>query len=437
METQNKDGPQYPASEGAKISGEPVQSVETQGVMRGQATCVIHRGQELSPGLLSRRATGETSASQPTTALELHPAIRPIKGATPVMVGPPPTVPLGPSPKSLKKSAKRRARKALLLAEAKAGDETPSQPQTLPSTSQQMEIVPESTVEAGSGLLEKSPSSSSSDGASSDYVGGRTTGDEEMLLASPSEQAAAETDLASSAPAEGVTEGTSESVTGRKRKTEVGPTPPQTKRKKSRKGPAFGSTFKQAEQDDLLGVVLVKDRPYTVLSRTQLEYVRSELMKQLFEAAANSRDREIPRFEESGTRYGRFHLSCANEFSYQWLTEAVTLITVPTEDGTEPHHLHLVTSSEVPKLLRAEVFISGPPSSVWQFRRLIQVQNDGLHTDRWLLRHQQKTDRSMLMVWNIDKESADALQLIGDRPHFGLGRVTFKVSRGPDPGGTH
>jgi len=58
MEAQDKDGPQYPASEGAKIS---VQSVETQGVMRGQATCVIHRGEELSPGLLSRTATGETS----------------------------------------------------------------------------------------------------------------------------------------------------------------------------------------------------------------------------------------------------------------------------------------------------------------------------------------------------------------------------------------
>jgi len=74
--------------------------------MRGQVTCVIHRGQELSQGLLSRRATGETSASQSTTALELLPAIRPIKGATPVMVGPPPTVTLGPSPKSLKKSVK-------------------------------------------------------------------------------------------------------------------------------------------------------------------------------------------------------------------------------------------------------------------------------------------------------------------------------------------
>jgi len=85
-------------------------------------------------------------------------------------------------------------------------------------------------VEAGLGLLEKSPLSSSLDGASSDYVGGRTTDDEDMLLASPSEQAAAETDLASSAQAEGVTEGTSESATGRKRKTEVGPTPPQTKR---------------------------------------------------------------------------------------------------------------------------------------------------------------------------------------------------------------
>ena len=30
--------------------------------------------------------------------------------------------------------------------------------------------------------------------------------------------------------------------------------------------------------------------------------------------------------------------------------------------------------------------------------------------------------------------AADALSEVGDRPHFGLGRATFRVSRGPGPG---
>ena len=54
---------------------------------------------------------------------------------------------------------------------------------------------------------------------------------------------------------------------GRKRKTEVGPTPPQSRRKKAKS--TLGSTFKQAEEDDLLGVVLVQDNPYKKLTMNQ------------------------------------------------------------------------------------------------------------------------------------------------------------------------
>ena len=53
--------------------------------------------------------------------------------------------------------------------------------------------------------------------------------------------------------------------------------------------------------------------------------------------------------------------------------------------------------------------------------------------DRWHLRHKQSTDQDMLIVWSIDKDSADALKAIGDRPNFGLGRVTFRIARGPGP----
>ena len=117
-----------------------------------------------------------------------------------------------------------------------------------------------------------------------------------------------------------------------------------------------------------------------------------------------------------------------------WLDKEVADITVPaTNDTTDPHHLQSVTSSEVPELIRAEVFVSGPSPPVQTFIQLIQRWNAGLHTDSWLLQHLQQRDQSMRMIWNIDKESADALEAIDNRPHFMLGRVTFKVSRHPDP----
>jgi len=53
-----------------------------------------------------------------------------------------------------------------------------------------------------------------------------------------------------------------------------------------------------------------------------------------------------------------------------------------------------------------------------------------MHTDRWVLRHQQQTDKGQLMVWGIDQESAAALAAVDYRPYYGLGRVTFCVSHG-------
>jgi len=88
-----------------------------------------------------------------------------------------------------------------------------------------------------------------------------------------------------------------------------------------------------------------------------------------------------------------------------------------------------VPRSEVPKLLRAEVYISGPPLGVPKFITLIKAQNKGRHTDRWVLRHQQTTAEGQLLVRGIDQESASALEAVNNQPHLGLGRVTFRVSR--------
>jgi len=116
-----------------------------------------------------------------------------------------------------------------------------------------------------------------------------------------------------------------------------------------------------------------------------------------------------------------------------WLDKEVADITVPATNGkTDLHHLQSATL-RVPEVLLAEVFVSGPCPPVQIFIRILQRHNAGLHTDRWLLRRLEQTDHSMLAVWNIDKESADALEAVDNRPHFWSDRVTFKVSRRPNP----
>ena len=104
------------------------------------------------------------------------------------------------------------------------------------------------------------------------------------------------------------TRGSKETAAGRKCKTEAGPTPPQSKKK--RKAPA-GETFGQAERDNLLGVVSVEAYPYTALEKAQLDYVREQLMERL--------EKSI----DSGTTIPQFlsaNFKCMSEMCCTWLT---------------------------------------------------------------------------------------------------------------------
>ena len=109
---------------------------------------------------------------------------------------------------------------------------------------------------------------------------------------------------------------------GRKRKTEVGPTPPKTKKKKTKCGPSLGTTFKETEDNDLpgvvlVGVVLVQEQPYKIVLCIQINKVRQQLLLKLEEKA--EADEDAPLFEESGIRHNKFHLSCSDAESYALL----------------------------------------------------------------------------------------------------------------------
>ena len=129
-----------------------------------------------------------------------------------------------------------------------------AQPLATAITSRQVPSGKLEELEAGTTEASGRPMSSDSEAVMTDTVS-HAASEEDMLLASSPEEAAAGAGPASSAPAEGETSGTAGTSTGKKRKTEAGPTPPQQKKKKKKGGPPLGRSFRQAEQDNLLGAV--------------------------------------------------------------------------------------------------------------------------------------------------------------------------------------
>jgi len=110
-----------------------------------------------------------------------------------------------------------------------------------------------------------------------------------------------------------------------------------------------------------------------------------------------------------------------------WLEDTVGSFSIEGDGKGKTLALELVPASEVPRLLRAKVFVSGPPLGFPNFLTLIQSQNKTLHTERGGFQHQQSTDKGRFFVWGIDQESACAIAAKNNQPHFGLGRITFRV----------
>ena len=100
-----------------------------------------------------------------------------------------------------------------------------------------------------------------------------------------------------SGPAEGGVGDGSGTAAGTKHKPVAVATPPGGKTKKKRIFTPAGQTFRQAEADNLLGVVLVQGHPHTVLSWVQLDRVRERLLQGI-EAAIDSGNMSIPLFNE-------------------------------------------------------------------------------------------------------------------------------------------
>jgi len=86
--------------------------------------------------------------------------------------------------------------------------------------------------------------------------------------------------------------------------------PPLASKKRPKRA-KLGTSFEQAEKDDLLGVILNRDDPYKLLSQELIVELR-HLIERL-EGTLDDPDGFVPCFQESVVRANRFHLpTCAN-----------------------------------------------------------------------------------------------------------------------------
>ena len=113
------------------------------------------------------------------------------------------------------------------------------------------------------------------------------------------------------------------------------------------------------------------------------------------------------------------HLSQHSPPIHKWVENAVSSLEL-NEDDTK-FRIQLVRPSEVPKLKRAQVYITGPPLVVPRVTRLLAGQNRGIHTERLTSRHQQDAANGQLLVWGIDKDSAAAIKAADNRLFSSLG----------------
>ena len=119
----------------------------------------------------------------------------------------------------------------------------------------------------------------------------------------------------------------------------------------------MAASFAQAEKDDLLGIVLVRDNPYQTFTRAEMARVKTELGRQV-DAVIDAGERLIPRFTDCGMRNSQFTFS--NRESFVWLKTTLDNLEVGEGDGLL--RLRLATPDEVPKLTRAEVFYNRRPT---------------------------------------------------------------------------
>lgn len=200
--------------------------------------------------------------------------------------------------------------------------------------------------------------------------------------------------------------------------TPEGPKKCQQPKKRGRVSNDPGTSYAAALKDTKIAI-LPHGYPETSLSESQGELIKNALINALDEIAEGQ---QPPRFSGVYFRGGFLLASCADQATKEWLERMVEKC-VPWEGAK----LSVCDAKDIPKPIRALVWIPGPIQEPEKTLRRLRVQNPGLQTSTWTVVDRKPDPKGQQLILMVDEASWRKIEELQCRPYFNLTRVFFKA----------
>lgn len=186
------------------------------------------------------------------------------------------------------------------------------------------------------------------------------------------------------------------------------------------------STSNSVSETELKMAVIDRRHPDVTLNRRQADLIQNKLLTAVDESLLRSAN--PPQFESSKFTGGILWLTCANEFTKEWLKMNVESLSKIWEGV----NLITVTSKNLPK--RPKVLVRIPGSDEEEVvRTRLGRQNPGLNIGEWRLLNRKPEKEGMCFAYSVDAASYNTLTLAKFKAYYGLRTVMFKTIQGTVP----
>ncbi|XP_031329836.1 uncharacterized protein LOC116160842 [Photinus pyralis] len=130
-----------------------------------------------------------------------------------------------------------------------------------------------------------------------------------------------------------------------------------------------------------------------------------------------------PKFTECRHRGGALLITCADQASVDWLRSE--LGSVAPWEGAK---LRFVEAKNLPKPIRAHVWIPGAQVEPEKILKRIEIQNAGVTTSNWRVVDRKEDPKGQTLIVLMDQTSWEKMgATCNHRPYVNFTRVTFKL----------
>lgn len=129
-----------------------------------------------------------------------------------------------------------------------------------------------------------------------------------------------------------------------------------------------------------------------------------------------------PKFTDCRHRDGALRITCCDQDTKDWLGGLVR-----EEEPWKESKLQFVEAKNLPKPVRALVWIPGPSVEPEKILKRLELQNKGMKTAGWKVVDRKEDPKGQQLVVLMDQTSWDTMEPVGHRPYLNFTRVKFKA----------